>query len=104
MSAVGVLGYVADGGTHHGRNASAILTHTLDTAAWKTIPSWYPVSRNDQVINPDQERFYAKRMNAKVTETGSSHVFLVSHPTDVTALIEAAASVTASSRSSRGAL
>jgi pimeloyl-ACP methyl ester carboxylesterase len=71
--------------------ASAIFTQTLDAAAWKTIPSWYLVSANDHTINPDQERFYATRMNAKVTEIASSHVSLISHPADVTKLIEAAA-------------
>jgi pimeloyl-ACP methyl ester carboxylesterase len=71
---------------------SAIFGQTVDAAAWKTIPSWYLVSKNDQAINPDQERFYAKRMNAKVTEIASSHASLVSHPADVTKLIETAAS------------
>src|SRR5438876_802163 len=63
-----------------------------DQAAWKTIPSWYLVSQDDKAINPDLERFYAKRMNARTTEIKSSHVPFISHPADVARLIEQAAS------------
>ncbi|HWZ57942.1 MAG TPA: alpha/beta hydrolase [Gemmatimonadaceae bacterium] len=70
---------------------SAIFGATLDAAAWKSIPSWFLVSQEDRAINPDQERFYAKRMNAKTIEVKSSHVSLVSHPVEVTKLIEEAA-------------
>jgi len=70
---------------------SSIFAATLETPAWRTIPAWYLVSEDDQTINPDQERFYAKRMNAKTREIRSSHVSLVSHPVEVTQLIEDAA-------------
>ncbi len=62
-----------------------------DKAAWKTIPSWYLVSQEDSAINPNLERFYAKRMGAKVSEIKSSHVPFISHPTEVARLIEQAA-------------
>jgi pimeloyl-ACP methyl ester carboxylesterase len=76
--------------------AAAIFNQTLDAAAtWKTIPSWYLVSQDDQMINPDQERFYAKRMNAKTIEVKSSHASLVSHPVEVATLIDDAAVTTA---------
>jgi pimeloyl-ACP methyl ester carboxylesterase len=71
--------------------AAAIFGQTLNAAAWKTIPSWYLVSQDDQMINPDQERFYAKRMKATTSEVKSSHVSLVTHPVEVTTLIEDAA-------------
>jgi pimeloyl-ACP methyl ester carboxylesterase len=60
-------------------------------AAWKTIPSWYIVSSNDRAINPDLERFYAKRAGAKTTEIASSHVAFLSHPQEVVKVIESAA-------------
>jgi pimeloyl-ACP methyl ester carboxylesterase len=60
-------------------------------AAWKSIPSWYIVSTEDQAINPDTERYYAKRINAKTTEIKSSHVPFLSHPKEVAKVIEAAA-------------
>jgi pimeloyl-ACP methyl ester carboxylesterase len=71
--------------------AAAVFGQVQTVAAWKNIPSWYVVAKNDQAINPDQERFYAKRMKAHTTELASSHVVMISHPAEVTAIIEAAA-------------
>jgi len=62
-----------------------------DAAAWRTVPAWYIVAQDDRVINPDLERFYAKRMNAKTTEIKSSHVPFISHPKEVVKVIEEAA-------------
>jgi len=62
----------------------------LTNAAWKTIPTWYIVGKEDRAINPDLERFYAKRMNAKTTELNSSHVPFLSHPQEVVKIIEQA--------------
>ena len=64
-------------------------------AAWKTIPSWYLVAQQDRAINPDLERFYARRMGATTAEIKSSHVPFVSHPKEVARLIEQAASAQA---------
>jgi pimeloyl-ACP methyl ester carboxylesterase len=63
----------------------------VDQVAWKTIPSWYVVSQDDKAINPDEERFYAKRMNAHTTEIKASHVAFLSHPAVVARVIEQAA-------------
>jgi pimeloyl-ACP methyl ester carboxylesterase len=71
-----------------------IFEQKLENAAWKTISSWFMVATEDQVINPELERFYAKRMNAKMTEIKSSHAAYVSHPDEVFNLIEAAANAT----------
>jgi len=68
---------------------------TITHASWKTIPSFYMVSQQDKALNPDLERFYAKRMGAKTVEVSSSHVSFVSHPDAVTRLIEQAASTAA---------
>jgi hypothetical protein len=42
-------------------------------AAWKLKPTCYIVGSEDRTIQPELERFLAKRMNAKVTELASSH-------------------------------
>src|SRR5499426_1418520 len=55
----------------------SVFEATVPVAAWKTIPTWFIVSSNDQAINPDLERFYAKRANAKTTEIASSHVSFI---------------------------
>ena len=64
---------------------------SVPQAAWKNIPSWYLVSQDDRAINPELERFYAKRMNAKTSEVKASHVAFISHPDVVVRLIEQAA-------------
>ena len=60
-------------------------------AAWRSKPSWYAVSTEDRTINPDLERFMAKRMGAKTIEVKSSHVSLISHPDTIANLILEAA-------------
>jgi len=48
--------------------------------AWKTKPSWYIVATKDRTVQPDLERFLAKRMNATTYEIESSHVVMLAHP------------------------
>lgn len=71
--------------------ASVFDTGLQGEPSWKTIPSWYLVTTDDQMIPPDLQRFMAKRMGATVVETKASHVPMVSHPDKVTDLIEKAA-------------
>ena len=59
--------------------------------AWKTIPSWYLIGRQDRVISPAAQRFMAKRANARTTSINSSHVSYISHPRAVTKIILQAA-------------
>lgn len=59
----------------------------MGNPAWKMLPSWYLVTKNDQAIQPDLERFFARRMEATTEEIDSSHVAMVSHPDIVTDLI-----------------
>jgi len=73
----------------------SVFGASVPEAAWKTIPSWYLVSQEDHAINPELERFYAKRMNAKTSEVKSSHVAFISHPDVVAKLIEQAAGAAA---------
>ena len=67
---------------------------SVDQVAWKTVPSYYLVTQDDRAINPDLERFYAKRKGAKITEIKSSHVPFISHPQAVVQLIEQAGAAT----------
>jgi pimeloyl-ACP methyl ester carboxylesterase len=59
--------------------------------AWREKPCWYQVSTEDRTINPELQRFLAKRMKATTIELNSSHVSLLSHPREVADLILAAA-------------
>ncbi|GIG92311.1 alpha/beta fold hydrolase [Plantactinospora endophytica] len=59
--------------------------------AWRTIPSWYLVARNDKVLPAAAQRFMAQRAGSQVREVAASHVAMISQP-DVTAeLVERAA-------------
>ena len=71
--------------------SAAALGEKMGTPTWKSLPSWYLVATNDEAIPPDAERLFAKRMGATTVEVASSHVAMVSHPDDVTRLIEMAA-------------
>ncbi|EHQ28924.1 alpha/beta hydrolase [Mucilaginibacter paludis] len=71
--------------------AQSLFTDKVENAAWKTKPSWYVVATADKAINPDLERFMAKRIKAKTTEIDASHAVILSHPKEITDLIEAAA-------------
>ncbi|WP_433236886.1 alpha/beta fold hydrolase [Actinomadura nitritigenes] len=75
--------------------AAAAFTEKASAAAWKTRPSWALVAAADQAINPDVERFGAKRAGATVLEVdGGSHAVAVSRPKDVADLIREAVRAT----------
>ncbi len=69
----------------------ALLQGKTTQAAWRSKPSFYAVSTEDRTINPDLERFMAKRMGAKTIELKSSHLSMISHPEAITALVLEAA-------------
>ncbi|ABY22096.1 alpha/beta hydrolase superfamily [Renibacterium salmoninarum ATCC 33209] len=61
--------------------------------AGKHKPTWYQVSEDDRMINPDAERMMAQRMNpTKLIELASGHASLASLPKEVSDLIDEAAS------------
>ncbi|HEY3791410.1 MAG TPA: alpha/beta hydrolase [Bradyrhizobium sp.] len=69
----------------------ALLTGMTTHAAWRSKPSFYAVSTEDRTIDPDLERFMAKRMGAKTIEVKASHLALISQPDAITNLILEAA-------------
>ncbi|MFF8958843.1 alpha/beta fold hydrolase [Streptomyces sp. NPDC014894] len=71
--------------------AAAGFAEEATAAAWKTIPSWFVVAKNDKAIAPDLERFEARRAGSRTVEVDSSHVAMMSHPDLVTRIIQDAA-------------
>ena len=69
----------------------ALLTGKTTSAGWRSKPSFYAVSTEDRTINPDLQRFMAKRMGATTIEVRASHLALISHPQEITDLILQAA-------------
>jgi pimeloyl-ACP methyl ester carboxylesterase len=63
----------------------------VSAPAWNSKPSWFLVSTDDHMINPELQRFMAKRMGATTTSVPSSHASLVSHPVETGNLIAEAA-------------
>ena len=64
------------------------------TPAWKSIPSWDIVGRQDKIIPEAAQLSMAHRAKAHITEINSSHVSLISHPAAVATVIIAAARAT----------
>ena len=71
--------------------AADLFTQKLPGTAWRTKPSWYVVANNDRTVQPDLERFVAKRMGAHTYDVDSSHVPMLSQPDYVLDVIRAAA-------------
>jgi pimeloyl-ACP methyl ester carboxylesterase len=69
----------------------ALLAGKTTNAAWRSKPSFYAVSTEDRTIDPDLERFMAKRMGAKTVEVKASHLSLISQPDTIANLILEAA-------------
>lgn len=70
------------------QTAGSIFDAKPTAAAWRSKPSWYVVSSNDNMIAPEQEKSMAKQMNATTTVLPSSHVAMLSHPNEVAKVIE----------------
>ncbi len=71
--------------------AASLFGDRTTVAAWHSKPTFYAVSKNDQTISPDLERFLATRMKATTVELDAGHLSLVSHSKEVADLILAAA-------------
>jgi pimeloyl-ACP methyl ester carboxylesterase len=73
-------------------NAADNFKASIITPAWRSKPSWMLVAAKDRTINPDLERWYAKRAHSHTVEVaGASHSVYVSHPREVADVIESAA-------------
>jgi pimeloyl-ACP methyl ester carboxylesterase len=75
--------------------AAAIFDAKVTTAAWSRKPSYAVIAQQDRMIDPELERFMAKRAKSQVIELPGSHAIFLSHPKEVAALIEKAAGAAA---------
>jgi pimeloyl-ACP methyl ester carboxylesterase len=75
----------------HYAPAADLFTSKASGTAWRSKPSWYVVASQDRTVQPELERFVAKRMDATIIELASSHVAMLSHPGEVVGLIRDAA-------------
>lgn len=70
--------------------AASGFDQPVQAAAWRSIPSWYLVAKQDKALNPELQRYMAKRAHAHTVESNGSHAIMVSHPGTVAKLIKAA--------------
>jgi pimeloyl-ACP methyl ester carboxylesterase len=84
----GQAAFMADAQVPWGVDA---LGETISQPAWRTKPSWYLVTTEDQMIPPPAQRAMSQRAGSKVTEVAASHSVFLSQPAAVAALIEQAA-------------
>jgi pimeloyl-ACP methyl ester carboxylesterase len=75
----------------HFAPAADLFTKNVVGAAWKSKPSWYIVATSDRTVQPELQRFVAKRMGATIYEVDSSHVPMLSNPKLVIDVIRTAA-------------
>ncbi|MBN8887805.1 MAG: alpha/beta hydrolase [Rudaea sp.] len=65
----------------------------ITAPAWKKKPSWYQISSEDRMINPENQKMMSARMNPrKVITLSAGHASLASHPVEVAGLIDEATS------------
>ena len=63
----------------------------VTVASWKDKPSYVVVAKQDRMINPDLERFMAKRAQSQTIELVGPHAIFLVHAREIAALIEKAA-------------
>jgi pimeloyl-ACP methyl ester carboxylesterase len=68
-----------------------LFAQKLPGVAWRSKPSWYIVGKQDRTVQPELQRFVAKRMGATTVELESSHVPMLSQPDAVLDVIRKAA-------------
>ncbi len=71
--------------------STSIFGTPITNAAWHNKPSWYAVATQDREINPELERFMAKRAGSTTVEVKGSHAIYMSQPALVAKLVEQAA-------------
>jgi pimeloyl-ACP methyl ester carboxylesterase len=80
----------------HFAPAANLFNEKVEGTAWRSKPSWYIVAKNDRTVQPELERFLAKRMGATTYEVESSHVPMLSNPDMVLDVIRTAAKAVSS--------
>jgi pimeloyl-ACP methyl ester carboxylesterase len=70
--------------------APACISTRVGRPRWRDLPSWYLVAEQDYMILPENQRFMAQRMRARVHAHDVDHTPLVTAPTPVVEIIREA--------------
>jgi pimeloyl-ACP methyl ester carboxylesterase len=68
-----------------------LFKQKVEGVAWRSKPSSYLVAKNDRTLDPELQRFAARRMRATIYEVASGHVPMLSRPDAVLEVIRTAA-------------
>ena len=68
----------------------SVFTAVIPGTVWRTVPSSNIGASEDQTVDPELERFCARRIGATTTEINSRHVPFLSRPEEMVESIEAA--------------
>ena len=60
--------------------APACITVPVPRPLWKDRPAWFLVAEQDRMIVPDNQRFMAERMRARVRSHAVDHTPIVTAP------------------------
>jgi len=62
---------------------------------WKNVPAWYVLAQKDRLVTPDNQRFMAERMQARIRPIESDHTPNVTAPEPVVStILEAVQAIT----------
>lgn len=67
------------------------LAEPVTHAAWRSLPTWYVISRKDRMVSPQLQAATARRIGAQVVSLGTSHASPVAKPNRVAMTILEAA-------------
>jgi pimeloyl-ACP methyl ester carboxylesterase len=70
--------------------APACITTRVGRPRWRDLPSWFLVAEQDYMILPENQRFMAQRMRARVRAEQVDHTPMVTAPTAVVEIIREA--------------
>jgi len=68
----------------------ACITVAVPRPLWRERPSWFLVAEDDRMIAPDNQRFMAERMQARVRSSAVDHLPIVTAPSVVLAVLHEA--------------
>ena len=68
------------------------VSEAVTNEAFRSVPSWVLITRQDRAISHDLQRFMVGRTDAQITELDAAHAVMISHPEAVADLITQAAS------------
>jgi pimeloyl-ACP methyl ester carboxylesterase len=73
--------------------SASLLTAKITIPAWKKKPSWYIVANQDRAVPPELQFNLAQRIGARTVVLESGHVPIISHASEVVAVIKEASSI-----------